>query len=196
MGDFLYNGAMMEVEREGSQEKLLADSAQCEEGLYGRLLAELRRDLPDLRFRVGRKFAFRPPRTIFYVNTENGQGEQNWDFGEQKMWRMRILHEVGHAVLGHRDFATDVERLKMERAAWEKARELYGYYQGRFEAQKQFGVGEQDWGEWEEEVVEMELDSYRDWLHQRSKCPECGLTRYQATDGRYHCPRCEQFCWA
>jgi lipopolysaccharide biosynthesis regulator YciM len=37
------------------------------------------------------------------------------------------------------------------------------------------------------------LDTYRDWLHRRSACPECGLTRYQTVDGRWHCPGCEGF---
>ncbi len=153
-----------------------------EEDFARRLLEELGRDFVDLRLREGRKFAFRPPRTIFYVSTKNEKCEQVWGADEQKMWRMRVLHELGHAVLGHRDFATDVERLQMERAAWEKARELYEAYR------------EADWGEFEDEMVEAELDSYRDWLHQRSKCAQCGLTRYQTSDGRYHCPRCEQFC--
>lgn len=146
------------------------------------LLVRLRQDWPDLRLRVGRKFAFRPPKTICYVNTENWSDEQKTDPAEQKMWRMRLLHEVGHAALKHRDFVTDIERLKLERAAWEQARVLYERYL------------EADWGEFDEGIVEADLDSYRDWLHQRSKCRKCGLTCYQTQDGKYHCPRCEQFC--
>lgn len=63
----------------------------------------------------------------------------------------------------------------MEREAWEKARELC----------ERYGV------EYDEEVVEAELDSYREWLHKRSRCPKCGLTRYQGGDGKYRCPECE-----
>lgn len=87
-----------------------------------------------------------------------------------------LLHEVGHALLGHRSFKTDVGRLKMEVAAWEKARELTMIY----------GV------EWDEDVAQEELETYRGWLHQKSRCPVCGLTRFETPDGRYHCPRCEE----
>ena len=87
-----------------------------------------------------------------------------------------LLHEVGHAILGHRNFKTDVGRLKMEMAAWEKAQELATLY----------GVV------WDEEVAQGELDTYRDWLHQKSRCPICGLTRFETPDGRYHCPKCEE----
>ena len=86
-----------------------------------------------------------------------------------------LLHEVAHAVLGHRDFKMDVERLRMEMEAWEKARELARVY----------GV------EYDEDLAQMELDTYRDWLHQKSRCPECGLTRFQNLSGQYRCPRCD-----
>lgn len=130
-----------------------------------RLLVRLKTDYPELRFRVSNKFMFRPPRTV--VVEEGGEADDGW--------ALQLLHEVGHAVLGHRDYATDPERLVMEREAWERARELCGEYNIYYD----------------EELVEAKLDTYRDWLHQRSRCPDCGLTRYQTRDGRYHCPGCE-----
>ncbi|MBQ1387862.1 hypothetical protein IIY68_03680 [Candidatus Saccharibacteria bacterium] len=69
----------------------------------------------------------------------------------------------------------DVERLRMESEAWEKAQELASRY----------GI------EANEDLIQDELDTYRDWLHNKSKCRSCGLTRYQTPDGAYHCPRCE-----
>ncbi|MBQ5812095.1 TFIIB-type zinc finger domain-containing protein [Candidatus Saccharibacteria bacterium] len=126
------------------------------------LTEKLKKDYPDLRFKEGRKFAFRPPRTIVIGPEEPGA-------------ELLLLHEVGHAISGHRDFDVDVKRLKMEVEAWEKARDLANNY----------GV------EFSEEVMEAELDSYRDWLHQKSRCPACGLTRFETPDGQYHCPRCE-----
>ncbi len=125
------------------------------------LLERLKVDYPDFCFRRGRKFAFRPPRTIAVGPEEPDDA-------------LLLLHEMGHAILGHRDFKTDVGRIKMERAAWEKARELCDKY----------GV------EYDEAVVERELDTYRDWLDQKSRCPDCGLTRFQTPDGEYRCPRC------
>ena len=126
------------------------------------LTEKLKKDYPDLRFKEGRKFAFRPPRTIVIGPEEPGT-------------ELLLLHEVGHAISGPRDFDVDVKRLKMEVEAWEKARDLANNY----------GV------EFSEEVMETELDSYRDWLHQKSRCPACGLTRFETPDGQYHCPRCE-----
>ena len=122
----------------------------------------VRNDHPEFLFRKGRKFAFRPPKTIVV-----GPSEPNDS--------LLLLHELGHALCGHRDFTTDVLRIKMEREAWEKAHELAESYGILY-----------DTG-----VVEEQLDTYRDWLDNKSRCPKCGLTRYQTSDQMYHCPRCE-----
>jgi len=96
---------------------------------------------------------------------------------EEDFWGLLLLHEVSHAILGHTTFKTDVERLRMERDAWDKARTLAVEYRV----------------ETDEDKIQDELDTYRDWLHQKSRCPKCGLTRFQTPDSRYYCPRCEQF---
>ena len=121
-------------------------------------------DYPELRLRMGQKFAFRPPKTIVVGPVE-------------PFSRLLFLHEVSHAVCGHRSFKMDVERLKMEMEAWEKARELASFYSVRTD----------------EDLIQAELDTYRDWLHQKSRCPKCGLTRFQTPDSLYHCPLCERF---
>ena len=128
------------------------------------LLENLRCDYPDLKFKKGVRFSFRPPATIVV-----GPAEPNDS--------LLLLHELGHALSGHKSFNLEAERLKMEREAWEKARELCNKY----------GVT------YDEELVETELDTYRDWLDKKSRCPKCGLTRYQTPDGVWHCPRCENF---
>ena len=63
----------------------------------------------------------------------------------------------------------------MESEAWEKAQELASRYDI----------------EVNEDLIQDELDTYRGWLHGKSRCRSCGLTRYQTPDGTYHCPRCE-----
>lgn len=179
----------------------------------GDLVDKLRADWPELRFRVGKKFAFRPPRTVVYESVDFGAGSAvsdvvgarseaaDLDAGggvagemagvddekvgadrdmagvdfEQNWYNLQLLHEVGHALLGHCEYGADLERLKMERAAWEKAQELCGRYGA----------------EYDEEAVEGALDTYRDWLHRRSRCAKCGLTRFQGADGRYRCPGCD-----
>ena len=120
------------------------------------LLSVLENDYPELVFRNGKRFLFRPPKTVVI-----GSDEENAD--------LLLLHEVGHALSCHRSFDTDIRRLKMEREAWEKARELA----------KQYGV------EFDDEIIETELDSYREWLDKKSRCKKCGLTCYQAQDGKY-----------
>ncbi|MBR3122378.1 hypothetical protein IKF28_02975 [Candidatus Saccharibacteria bacterium] len=129
-----------------------------------RLFNQVRNDFSDFSFRQGKKFAFRPPKTVII-----GPNEAHDD--------LLLLHEVSHAVLKHRDFKTNIERLKMESEAWEKAKELANKYKI----------------EVDEDFIQDELDTYRDWLHKKSRCPKCGLTRFQTPDGLYHCPRCENF---
>lgn len=121
-------------------------------------------DYPDYRFKIGPKFAFRPPKTIVIGPYE-------------PFFELLTLHEVSHAICGHRDFKMDVERLKMEVEAWEKVRELAPHYEI----------------EYNEELAQRELDTYRDWLHKKSRCPRCGLTQFQTPDSRYHCPVCDTF---
>jgi len=126
------------------------------------LVKKLKTDYPNLAFIKGERFKFRYPKTIV-VDYDESNAE------------LLLLHELGHAILGHRDFKTDVERLKMEAEAWEKAKELAERYRI----------------DYNEEIVQAELDTYRDWLHKKSRCPKCGLTRFETSDGVYHCPRCE-----
>lgn len=128
------------------------------------LLDQIKKDYPNLVFRKGRKFSFCPPKTITIGP-------------EEPHMEMILLHELGHATLGHTDYPTHIYRLKMESEAWEKAKEL---------AQK-YGV------EYNEDLAQNELDTYRNWLHQKSSCPICGLTRFQTPDFKYHCPGCENF---
>ena len=127
-------------------------------------LEQIQEDFSGFRFVSGKKFAFRPPKTIVLGPPE--------PFSE-----LLALHEVSHAILKHKTFRIDVERLKMESEAWSKTRELAVRY----------GI------EVNEDLIQDELDTYRDWLHTRSKCKKCGLTCYQTPDGIYHCPRCEKF---
>lgn len=127
-------------------------------------LAQIKNDFGDFHFKAGKKFAFRPPKTIIIGP------EEPYD-------SLLLLHELGHALSLHRDFSTDAKRLKMELEAWDKARELADKYEISFN----------------EDLMESQLETYRNWLDTKSKCPICGLTRYQTPNGDYHCPVCENF---
>lgn len=113
------------------------------------------------------------------------------------------LHELGHVLCKHKDYKVDVQRVKIESEAWERAKTVLLKYQKQAEiadGQKGSGFKKAENGEiaeilpeWDEDFAQEELDTYRDWLHMKSKCRKCGLTRYQTEDGEYHCPRCENF---
>lgn len=122
-------------------------------------------EYPQFRVITGRKFAFRPPKTIIL-----GQ--------PQSKYALQSLHELAHGLCGHKTFSTYIERVKMESEAWERAKTLCLKYDIEFD----------------EEFAEEQLDTYRDWLHQKSVCRQCGQVRYQSPDGNYHCPQCETFC--
>jgi len=88
----------------------------------------------------------------------------------------KLLHELGHALLDHTDFVQDIELLHLERDAWDKALELAPQYNVKIT----------------DTEVELAMDGYRDWLHARSLCPQCGQTGIQSrADLVYFCLNCE-----
>jgi ssDNA-binding Zn-finger/Zn-ribbon topoisomerase 1 len=126
------------------------------------LLHKLKTEYPNIHFMIGENFEWSPEtKTVFYVN----DGPQS---------KALLLHEVSHGLLEHREYKKDVELLAMEAAAWEKAKELAGLYH--------FPISDT--------VSEEHLDTYRDWLHARSTCPECSATGYQSGKETYTCPAC------
>ncbi|MFZ2560523.1 MAG: hypothetical protein WAW91_02750 [Candidatus Nanoperiomorbaceae bacterium] len=87
-----------------------------------------------------------------------------------------LFHELGHAVLNHQQFVQDIELIKMERDAWTRGASIA----------KAYNVAITD------SIIENALDDYRDWLHARSKCPNCGQTGVQSrTTLDYQCLNCD-----
>ena len=92
-----------------AQQKAAATVSSREES---RVLQELQARYPEVRWVVGKRFSFRPPRTI--------------QLGEpQSHYVQLVLHELGHCLAGHRDFRTDIGRLQLEREAWERAHAVW-----------------------------------------------------------------------
>ena len=85
-----------------------------------------------------------------------------------------LLHETAHSQLGHHQYLKDVELLGMETDAWEKALELGAAY----------GVAITD------DHIQSHLDTYREWLHERSRCPACTATGQQTGIRLYRCLAC------
>lgn len=130
-----------------------------------KLIAELRRSYPRLSFMPGRQFYWSPETgDIFYQENASGQ-RATWS----------LLHETGHALLSHKNYKADFELLRLEVAAWERARRLAA----------DVGITI------DEDHIQDCLDTYRDWLYKRSICPKCTTKCLQQGDFvHYRCFNC------
>lgn len=126
------------------------------------LIHKLKTEYPALTFAEAEQFLWSPSeKTIFYNRTQAHAAQL-------------LLHELGHATLDHREYKRDIELVAMETAAWDTAKELAGQYNIRLH----------------EPVIQDHLDTYRDWLHARSSCPECSANGFQTERAHYECPAC------
>jgi len=92
---------------------------------------------------------------------------------ETNVWS--TLHELGHALMGHTSYASDIELIKKEAEAWDKA----------VLVAKNYGISI------DQDHIQDCLDTYRDWLHKRSSCPACGSHGLQRSKGLYCCLNCQ-----
>ncbi len=128
------------------------------------LIDKLTSDYPQFSFKPGAQEHWSPKtNTITY---EAGQKGEQLSYG--------VLHELAHALLGHNNYHSDFELLKLESLAWQKAAKIGLKY----------GVKIDD------EHIQNCLDTYRDWLHRRSKCPACGVHVMQSNVNTYKCFNC------
>lgn len=131
---------------------------------FNNLLKQLTTDLPDIKFAPGDDFRWSSSTKTVYFNPNDNLNAS------------RLLHEVAHGVLGHDSYIYDIDLLKLEDEAWNKAIRLGKIYGVNIEHQ----------------TVEDALDSYRDWLHARSTCPKCNQNGLQNTENSYRCLVCNQ----
>ena len=125
----------------------------------------LARDYPQYKFKAGAQEHWSPRYKTVIYNPQ--QSLQELHYG--------VLHELAHALLGHADYSTDIELVKMEADAWEMATEIAHRYHINIA----------------HEHIQNCLDTYRDWLHQRSACPSCGMHVLQKDSANYHCFNCQ-----
>lgn len=129
------------------------------------LISKLQADFPQLVFEEGPVFSWSPKiRAVIYPADVTDEANPLWS----------LLHEVGHALLDHQTYASDFELVKLEAAAWEKATQLATTYQHSIDP----------------EHIQDCLDTYRDWLYQRSTCPTCSTTSLQRNMTIYCCYNC------
>ena len=98
-----------------------------------------------------------------------------YESGDDTRLCWSLLHELGHAIANHESYKTDVSLLQKETEAWTKASEIAPKY----------GIKIDDGH------VQDCLDTYRDWLHKRSTCPECASHGLQQSKALYRCFNCQ-----
>ncbi len=126
------------------------------------LLPKLSTDFPKLSFAPGELFSWSPSQqTVFYSESD----PENVTL---------LLHELSHGLLEHRRYSKDIELLAMETAAWDKTLDLAQKYD--------IELGE--------DIAEQNLDTYREWMHARSTCPNCDASGYQTKKDTYSCVAC------
>lgn len=129
------------------------------------LLTQVRKDHPGLSFEESSQFSWHAKSKRITFKKPTGSSEK-------AVWA--LLHELGHALLGHADYRYDIELIQLEAAAWTKSRELAAKY----------GV------DIDEDYIQDCLDTYRDWLHLRATCPTCFARSLQASPCHYRCFNC------
>ncbi|HSD56029.1 MAG TPA: ImmA/IrrE family metallo-endopeptidase [Candidatus Saccharimonadales bacterium] len=129
-----------------------------------KLVAKLQKQYPSLEFAVGSLASWSPQKKqVTYEESDDPRS--SWS----------LLHELGHALAGHEDYQSDVSLLQKETEAWERAILLA----------KEYGILIDD------DHVQACLDTYRDWLHKRSTCPDCSSHGLQQSKTLYHCVNCQ-----
>jgi hypothetical protein len=125
------------------------------------LINQLKADYHQFSFKKAKRFLWSPSEhTVYYTGTDTEHAN--------------LLHELSHGLLDHTEYNRDVELIAMERAAWDNAVVLASKYNLKIV----------------DDTIETTLDSYRDWLHARSTCPNCKATGLQIKQRAYTCPAC------
>lgn len=126
------------------------------------LLSRLKTDYPQFSFKLSDDFLWSSSDNTIYYNDK---------MANQSIF---LLHELSHALLCHTSYSSDIQLLIMERQAWDYTIGLASSYN--------ITISDQ--------IIQTTLDSYRNWLHLRSTCPNCKATGLQIKDLSYTCPAC------
>lgn len=125
---------------------------------------KVRETFPAITFELGNDFRWSPQQQTVYIGKISNERDV-----------ITLLHEIGHALAGHSGYDRDIALLALEREAWTIA---------STQVSPLFNVSIDD------NLVEEALDSYRDWLHARSTCPECSQNGVQKDQNTYGCLLC------
>lgn len=127
------------------------------------LVKKLQKDFPEFIFESSTEFWWSATNNTVHYDLKTADGNAF------------LLHELSHAVLGHVGYQCDIDLIKLERDAWEYAKSSLGpHYDAPID----------------ESTAEDNLDTYREWLHSRSTCPDCSATGLQMKQQHYRCLDC------
>ena len=130
-------------------------------------MTDLQQQYPQFAYEEGAVFRWSPAtQTVTYVAKRV----------DRPAGRLSLLHEICHGLLKHSDYHSDLELVRMEVAAWQETRAVA----------RSLSIGI------DEENIERCLDTYRDWLFARSRCPACDQTGMQQSDQSYRCFMCNE----
>jgi hypothetical protein len=128
-------------------------------------LTTIAADFPGVKFEPHHQFYWSASKsTVFY----------NADELDNHAGMSHLLHELGHALCDHQVFTSGIGLVRLEAEAWDKAAELAKKYDTTIS----------------ERLKDYCMNSYRDWLHLRSKCPECGAHGAETDQNKYKCFNC------
>ena len=131
------------------------------------IIDALKKSYPDITFTVDSSFYWSPKNNAVHY-------AKSYASNEKHLWA--LLHEVGHAVLKHQTYTTDFNLLQLEIEAWQKARQIARSHDIVIDP----------------EHIQDCLDTYRDWLYQRSTCPSCTNCSLQMSKDLYSCFNCNE----
>jgi hypothetical protein len=128
------------------------------------LVNRLKKEFKEFAFKRDSVYKWSPDaKTVHYRPLK--QAEDTWT----------LLHELAHGILGHKSFKRDIELIGKEVEAWQYAAETLAPRYG-------FTIPAS--------VIDDELETYRQWLHDRSLCPECLSNGVQTKTDTYQCLNC------
>lgn len=131
-----------------------------------KLLEELQATFGRYHFEAALQFAWSPEKmTIFYVPQSLSRADGYY----------RLMHEIAHGELGHHSYQYDVELVRLEVAAWRLAQKLIRGHSLRIPRS----------------TSNKHLETYRNWLHVRSRCPTCSSAGLQNKQLLYVCAHCQ-----
>lgn len=129
------------------------------------LLDSVQTTFPSITFQAGEQFEWQPNESVIIYDPDDPEFDAH------------LLHEIGHATLKHSTYDRDIDLIAMERDAWHHARMRLG---------PQFQVAING------DTIHHAMDTYRDWLHQRSTCPHCNSSGLQMKRLEYKCVTCRK----